>query len=171
MSVSVFVCVCAWQVVTFVEAIIARGFAYESNGSVYFHTAAFRAAGHHYPKLKVGLGADDAAASAAEMAEGEGALSQAFSDDKRSSSDFVLWKNSKPGEPAWPSPWGNVRVPPFAAVGSLSWLSIRLVFPALPRLVNTRSVRASWADGLKAGRGGARAIWYRGGQDGISSAR
>jgi cysteinyl-tRNA synthetase len=40
-------------VVTFVEAIIARGFAYECNGSVYFHTAAFRAAGHDYPKLKV----------------------------------------------------------------------------------------------------------------------
>jgi hypothetical protein len=33
----------------------------------------------------------------------------AFSDDKRSASDFVLWKKSKPGEPAWPSPWGQVR--------------------------------------------------------------
>jgi cysteinyl-tRNA synthetase len=129
-------------VVTFVEAIVARGFAYESNGSVYFHTAAFRAAGHDYPKLKVGLGADDAAASAAEMAEGEGALSQAFSDDKRSASDFVLWKNSKPGEPAWPSPWGNVRVPlhVVATVASLSWLSIRLVFPALPRLVKNNAI-------------------------------
>jgi hypothetical protein len=46
--VCVCVCVCVRvfvlrQVVMFVEAIIARGFAYESNGSVYFHTAALRA--------------------------------------------------------------------------------------------------------------------------------
>lgn len=24
-------------------------------------------------------------------------------------SDFALWKSSKPGEPAWPSPWGPGR--------------------------------------------------------------
>src|SRR5258707_15034211 len=28
---------------------------------------------------------------------------------KRSSADFALWKASKPGEPAWPSPWGEGR--------------------------------------------------------------
>src|SRR3979409_2176637 len=28
---------------------------------------------------------------------------------KRDPMDFVLWKPSKPGEPAWPSPWGNGR--------------------------------------------------------------
>jgi cysteinyl-tRNA synthetase len=28
---------------------------------------------------------------------------------KRDSMDFVLWKPSKPGEPAWPSPWGSGR--------------------------------------------------------------
>lgn len=29
--------------------------------------------------------------------------------DKRSPLDFVLWKFAKPGEPAWPSPWGEGR--------------------------------------------------------------
>ncbi|MEO7727634.1 MAG: cysteine--tRNA ligase [Burkholderiales bacterium] len=28
---------------------------------------------------------------------------------KRDPLDFVLWKHSKPGEPAWPSPWGEGR--------------------------------------------------------------
>jgi len=28
---------------------------------------------------------------------------------KRCPSDFVLWKSAKPGEPNWPSPWGNGR--------------------------------------------------------------
>lgn len=28
---------------------------------------------------------------------------------QRSKSDFALWKRSKPGEPSWPSPWGNGR--------------------------------------------------------------
>ncbi len=30
-------------------------------------------------------------------------------DNKRHPSDFVLWKLSKPGEPSWPSPWGEGR--------------------------------------------------------------
>ncbi len=29
--------------------------------------------------------------------------------DKRSPMDFVLWKAAKPGEPSWPSPWGDGR--------------------------------------------------------------
>src|SRR2546425_8540231 len=28
---------------------------------------------------------------------------------KRDPRDFALWKSSKPGEPAWPSPWGLGR--------------------------------------------------------------
>ncbi len=30
-------------------------------------------------------------------------------DEKRSPLDFVLWKLAKPGEPTWPSPWGDGR--------------------------------------------------------------
>lgn len=29
--------------------------------------------------------------------------------EKRSPLDFVLWKRAKPGEPSWPSPWGDGR--------------------------------------------------------------
>ncbi|MFP1726021.1 cysteine--tRNA ligase [Lonsdalea quercina] len=32
-----------------------------------------------------------------------------IADVKRNPMDFVLWKMSKPGEPSWPSPWGNGR--------------------------------------------------------------
>jgi cysteinyl-tRNA synthetase len=30
-------------------------------------------------------------------------------EEKRSPLDFVLWKKAKPGEPTWPSPWGEGR--------------------------------------------------------------
>jgi cysteinyl-tRNA synthetase len=30
-------------------------------------------------------------------------------ENKRNPFDFVLWKSAKPGEPFWPSPWGNGR--------------------------------------------------------------
>ena len=30
-------------------------------------------------------------------------------EEKRATGDFVLWKLAKPGEPAWPSPWGDGR--------------------------------------------------------------
>jgi cysteinyl-tRNA synthetase len=33
----------------------------------------------------------------------------AVHDEKRSSVDFALWKKTKPGEPAWDSPWGPGR--------------------------------------------------------------
>ena len=31
------------------------------------------------------------------------------SDEKRHPADFALWKFAKPGEPSWPSPWGDGR--------------------------------------------------------------
>ncbi|ETO20080.1 hypothetical protein RFI_17138, partial [Reticulomyxa filosa] len=43
------------------------------------------------------------------MNEGEGALSQRFTAEKKSPRDFALWKASKGGEPAWDSPWGKGR--------------------------------------------------------------
>lgn len=33
-----------------------------------------------------------------------------FASEKKHPSDFALWKASKPGEPSWNSPWGEVRV-------------------------------------------------------------
>lgn len=43
------------EIVEFVNGIIKNGFAYESEGSVYFDTGAFESAdGHSYPKLQPG---------------------------------------------------------------------------------------------------------------------
>ncbi|KAK3237227.1 hypothetical protein CYMTET_52675 [Cymbomonas tetramitiformis] len=107
------------EVVIFIQKLIDDKFAYESNGSVYFDTSKFKCAGHAYPKLKAGQKAvsseaaaaatEDVTASAAEMAEGEGALSSSFTDEKRSAFDFALWKKSKAGEPWWDSPWDKGR--------------------------------------------------------------
>lgn len=43
------------------------------------------------------------------FAEGELSVSADKMKEKRHHTDFALWKASKPGEPAWPSPWGNGR--------------------------------------------------------------
>ncbi|KAK3380830.1 tRNA synthetases class I (C) catalytic domain-containing protein [Podospora didyma] len=91
------------QIVTFVEQIVAKGFGYESNGSVYFDIAAFEKAGNTYARLRPESKNDKAL-----QEEGEGSLSKSLEGKKRSG-DFALWKKSKSGEPAWPSPWGQGR--------------------------------------------------------------
>ena len=90
------------EIITYVQKIIANGFGYEYNNSVYFDVNAFRQS-HNYGKL-----APHAVGNETLAAEGEGSLAGASS-GKRSSSDFALWKASKPGEPFWESPWGNGR--------------------------------------------------------------
>jgi cysteinyl-tRNA synthetase len=73
------------------------GFAYETPGGVYFEAAKVPdyglLAGQSLESMRVG-GGD-------RVVVGE--------DDKRSPADFVLWKRAKPGEPKWPSPWGDGR--------------------------------------------------------------
>lgn len=91
------------RVQRFIEKLEEIGVAYESRGSVYFSIDDFKKRGHTYRKL-----VPAASASAAEMAEGEGALA-AEEAEKRNANDFALWKKSKPGEPAWPSKWGAGR--------------------------------------------------------------
>eukprot|EP00571_Detonula_confervacea_P006473 CAMPEP_0172327602 /NCGR_PEP_ID=MMETSP1058-20130122/59915_1 /TAXON_ID=83371 /ORGANISM="Detonula confervacea, Strain CCMP 353" /LENGTH=803 /DNA_ID=CAMNT_0013044683 /DNA_START=46 /DNA_END=2460 /DNA_ORIENTATION=+ len=96
------------QIIAFVEKIIAKGLAYKSNGSVYLSLDDFQAAGHNYRKLNP-AGPGGEATSAAEMAEGEGALGGGETSEKRNPNDFALWKASKAGEPAWESPFGPGR--------------------------------------------------------------
>ena len=92
------------EIVDYIQSIIDRNYAYESNGSVYFDVKQFDASPcHHYAKL-----VPEAFGDAKALAEGEGDLS-ADGQEKRSLNDFALWKKSKPGEPSWESPWGLGR--------------------------------------------------------------
>ncbi|KAI9871071.1 MAG: hypothetical protein M1830_003477, partial [Pleopsidium flavum] len=92
------------QIVAFVNKVVDNGFAYAtSDGSVYFDINAFEAAGNSYARLEPWNRNDKEL-----QADGEGALTKKTS-EKKSDSDFALWKSSKPGEPSWPSPWGKGR--------------------------------------------------------------
>jgi cysteinyl-tRNA synthetase len=81
------------QICDFITALIEKRFAYESGGDVYFEVAKDAS----YGKLS-----NRSAASQ----QGEGGEA---ADRKRAPGDFALWKRSKPGEPAWDSPWGPGR--------------------------------------------------------------
>lgn len=91
------------QIADFVERLVQKGFAYEAEGSVYFDIAAFEKAGNPYARLKPESRNDKAL-----QEDGEGSLSKNLT-GKKGSGDFALWKQSKSGEPYWPSPWGNGR--------------------------------------------------------------
>lgn len=80
-----------------IEQILENGFAYESNGSIYFDTKKYNEA-HTYGILS-GRKID-------ELLENTRALSG--SDEKRSSLDFALWKKANPEHlMKWPSKWGQ----------------------------------------------------------------
>lgn len=81
------------EIIRITQLLIDKGFAYASEGDVYFDVA--KDAG--YGKLS---------RRTAESLQGEGGD---MADRKRSPGDFALWKSVKPGEPAWDSPWGKGR--------------------------------------------------------------
>lgn len=84
------------NIIKMISELIERGYAYEDNGTVYFDTKAF----NEYGKLsKKNL--DELIAGASERVQQD--------DAKKNSTDFVLWKPQKPGEPKWSSPWGDGR--------------------------------------------------------------
>ncbi len=76
----------------------AKGAAYSADGDVYF--AVMRQAG--YGKLS-GRTLEEQQGGAS------GRTSEAEEARKRHPFDFALWKGAKPGEPAFPSPWGAGR--------------------------------------------------------------
>lgn len=91
------------QIVTFVEKIVEKGYAYDSDGSVYFDITAFEKDGNPYARLRPESRNDKGL-----QEDGEGSLSKNLG-AKRGAGDFALWKKSKAGEPSWPSPWGEGR--------------------------------------------------------------
>jgi len=82
------------DIVSMVKGLIDKGYAYESNGSVYFSVRKAK----EYGKLS-GQSLDQMV-SGARVEPGE---------DKRDPMDFALWKAAKPGEVSWDSPWGKGR--------------------------------------------------------------
>ncbi|KKK23853.1 hypothetical protein AOCH_004522 [Aspergillus ochraceoroseus] len=92
------------EIADFVEKIVENKFGYVADdGSVYFDISAFEAAGFPYARLEPWSRSDNKL-----LAEGEGSLASKTT-EKRSKSDFALWKASKPGEPSWSSAWGRGR--------------------------------------------------------------
>ncbi|QIX01540.1 hypothetical protein AMS68_007057 [Peltaster fructicola] len=91
-------------IVDFVKQIQDNGFAYEHEGSVYYDVGHWEKAGGVYARLEPWNRNDKEL-----QADGEGSLSTKKTAFKRSGADFALWKASKPGEPSWPSPWGEGR--------------------------------------------------------------
>ncbi|MBR8827857.1 MAG: cysteine--tRNA ligase [Gomphosphaeria aponina SAG 52.96 = DSM 107014] len=75
-----------------------KGFAYEADGDVYYAVSSFP----EYGKLS-GRKLEDMQVGASGRLEEEEAAR------KKAPFDFALWKSSKPGEPAWHSPWGAGR--------------------------------------------------------------
>ena len=80
-----------------VEEILKNGYAYESEGSVYFDVAKYNK-DHHYGKLS-GRNLDDVLNTTREL-DGQS--------EKRNPADFALWKCAQPEHiMRWPSPWSN----------------------------------------------------------------
>jgi cysteinyl-tRNA synthetase len=81
-------------IIEFISALVDKGFAYESEGDVYYRTRKFDGYGklshQSIDDLKLGARID-------------------VGEKKQDALDFALWKAAKPGEIAWDSPWGLGR--------------------------------------------------------------
>lgn len=83
--------------ITMIQKIIAAGYGYEKNGSVYFDVKKY-AESHDYGKLS-GRIIDDLLETT-RVLEGQ--------EEKRDRADFALWKAAPPEHiMRWPSPWGE----------------------------------------------------------------
>ena len=83
--------------IDFVKRIFEAGYAYESNGSVYFDVEKYNK-DYHYGKLS-GRNLEDIVANTRDL-DGQS--------DKRNSFDFALWKKASPEHiMRWPSPWSD----------------------------------------------------------------
>ena len=76
------------------SSLLSKGFAYESDGHVYFSVSSYK----DYGKL-----------SNKNLDELRAGFRINVSDLKKNPMDFVLWKPSKDNDPGWDSPWGRGR--------------------------------------------------------------
>jgi len=82
------------DIIGLIEKLLDQGHAYHVNGKVFFAVSKFKPYGRLSHKRVEEL----LAGTRFEPDE-----------DKRDVPDFALWKPAKPGEPSWPSPWGEGR--------------------------------------------------------------
>ncbi|MCP3033235.1 cysteine--tRNA ligase [Halobacillus sp. A1] len=82
------------EIIEFIQGLIDKGYAYESEGDVYFRTRSF----DQYGKLS--HQSIDELRSGARIEVGE---------KKEDPLDFTLWKDAKAEEISWESPWGSGR--------------------------------------------------------------
>jgi cysteinyl-tRNA synthetase len=82
------------EMIDIMRGLIDKGYAYAAGGDVYFDVLK----DDDYGKL---CNRDPEQMSAGARIE--------VSEKKRNPGDFAMWKASKPGEPAWDSPWGKGR--------------------------------------------------------------
>ena len=81
-------------IIDMVKTLVDKGYAYESNGDVYYRTKKFG----HYGCL-----------SHQPLEDLEAGARIDVNEQKEDPMDFALWKAAKPGEPYWESPWGKGR--------------------------------------------------------------
>ena len=83
------------EIISIVSELVDKGYAYMvEGGDVYFRARRF----DEYGKL-----------SHQPLDDLESGARIDVNDIKENAMDFALWKSAKPGEPFWPSPWGNGR--------------------------------------------------------------
>jgi cysteinyl-tRNA synthetase len=82
------------KIIEYVQGLMDRGYAYAVDGDVYFEVDRFP----DYGKL-----------SGRTEESGMVGVRKELEPGKRDPRDFALWKGAKPGEPSWPSPWGEGR--------------------------------------------------------------
>lgn len=85
------------EIISFVESLIEKDFAYEAAGDVYFRVEK----SEHYAKL--------ANKTLSELEVGASGRTYAETALKENPLDFALWKLAKAGEVSWDSPWGFGR--------------------------------------------------------------
>ncbi len=82
------------KILEVVEGLVEKGYAYAAGGDVYFRVTK----DPDYGRLSHRSLDDMLAGARIEIGEA-----------KENPMDFALWKGAKPGEPSWPSPWGEGR--------------------------------------------------------------